>query len=260
MTFAFDLISDLHIETWNEFNWTGQATSPYCVVAGDIARDRGVLVETLGHLGRCYPGGVFYIDGNDEHAYYLNDLGRSYRELNHVLKNIDNVVYLQNNVVIINGVAIIATNGWWGYDFDSSISYEESVLWYQDKIDSAADSITGISFNDAAYLINSLEKLQTHKDVKAVVIVTHTVPDPALVNHDIDLVDTYRFNTLGNKHMRLAINEDTEDKIKAWCFGHYHKGVDRYIDGIRFVNNCRGRGDTPWKQSVYYPKRIEIDF
>ena len=40
MKFAFDLISDLHIETWPDFDWTGQATSPYCVVAGDVARDR----------------------------------------------------------------------------------------------------------------------------------------------------------------------------------------------------------------------------
>ena len=66
MTFAFDLISDLHVETWPKFDWTGQATAPYCVVAGDVARDRGRLLETLYHLGECYLGGVFYIDGNEE--------------------------------------------------------------------------------------------------------------------------------------------------------------------------------------------------
>ena len=54
MSFAFDLISDLHAETWSEFDWTGQATSPYCVVAGDLARDREVVVNTLRHLGTCY--------------------------------------------------------------------------------------------------------------------------------------------------------------------------------------------------------------
>ena len=56
MEFAFDLISDLHIETWPGFDWSNQATSPYCVVAGDIARDRKGLIETLKHLGRCYQG------------------------------------------------------------------------------------------------------------------------------------------------------------------------------------------------------------
>ena len=70
MTFAFDLISDLHVETWDTFDWTGQATSPYCVVAGDVARDRQRLLDVLTHLGQCYPGGVFYVDGNEEHKDY----------------------------------------------------------------------------------------------------------------------------------------------------------------------------------------------
>ena len=64
MTFTFDLISDLHIETWEEFDWTHQATSPYCIVVGDVCRDRQVLIDTLTHLGEQYAG-VFYIDGND---------------------------------------------------------------------------------------------------------------------------------------------------------------------------------------------------
>ena len=45
MSFAFDLISDLHGETWPEFVWTGQATSAYCVVAGDLARDRDIVLN-----------------------------------------------------------------------------------------------------------------------------------------------------------------------------------------------------------------------
>jgi hypothetical protein len=53
MTFAFDLISDLHIDTWKDFDWTGQATSPYCVVAGDVTRDRAELLAALEHLGQC---------------------------------------------------------------------------------------------------------------------------------------------------------------------------------------------------------------
>jgi hypothetical protein len=262
MTFAFDLISDLHVETWDPFDWTGQPTSPYCVVAGDVARDRTVLVETLAHLGQCYQA-VFYIDGNDEHRYYLDDIGASYKELDKELASIKNVVYMQDNVVIINGVAILATNGWWTYDFDPTLDYEQSTQWYQDYVktsSASAHSITGIAYHDAAYLINSVHKLQKHQEVKAIVIVSHTVPSPWITSHDIDLVGSWRYNCLGNVHMELALNEDTENKIKAWCFGHYHKGVDRDHRNIRYVNNCRGRGDGPWGQSVYYPKRITIDF
>jgi predicted phosphodiesterase len=261
MQFNFDLISDLHVETWNQFDWTGQATSPYCIVAGDVAQDREVLRETLRHLGQCYQG-VFYIDGNDEHRHTLEDLGNSYRFLNRTVDNIEGVVYLQDNVVIINGVAILATNGWWSYDMDPALDYDQSQQWYQDRMQttlSTADSITGLAFNDVTYMINSVRKLQTHQDVRSIVLVTHTVPAPWIITHDIDLVDTWRFNCMGNPHMQLILNEDTENKIHTWCFGHYHKSVDRDLHGIRYVNNCRGRGDTEWSQPVYYPKRITVD-
>lgn len=261
MTFAFDLISDLHIETWTEFDWTGQATSPYCVVSGDVCRDRSVLVDVLTHLGQCYAA-VFYIDGNDEHRYYLEDLGESYQDLVRKISKIPNVVYMQDNVVIVNGVAILATNGWWCYDFDPNIEVAQSVEWYYQKTQislSAANNINGVAYHDAVYLINSVARLQTHPDVHSIVIATHTLPAPWIIDHDLDLVDTWRFNCMGNRHLLTALDEDTENKIKVWCFGHYHKSVDRDFAGIRFVNNCRGRGDTEFHQMAYYPKRIEIN-
>jgi UDP-2,3-diacylglucosamine pyrophosphatase LpxH len=260
MTFAFDLISDLHVETWDSFDWTGQPTSPYCVVAGDVSRDHDRVAQTLEHLNQCYAG-VFYIDGNDEHRHNLEDLGASYRSLKNKITALDSVVYLQDNVVIINGVAILATNGWWSYDFDPLIEYERSQEWYCEYTQttrSSADAITGIAYHDAAYITNSIRKLQTHQEVKSIVVVSHTLPAAWLCSHDIDLADTDRFNCMGNPHLQLALDEDTENKIKVWAFGHYHRNVDRDFGGIRYVSNPRGRGDTPWSQLVYYPKRIEV--
>jgi hypothetical protein len=261
MTFAFDLISDLHVETWDSFDWSGQPTAPYCVVAGDVSRDHALVVQTLKHLNQCYAG-VFYIDGNDEHRNHLEDLGGSYRGLKNKLKNLDGVVYLQENVVIINGVGILATNGWWSYDFDPTIDYEQTQDWYKEytqSTQSSADAINGIAYHDAAYLTNSIRKLQTHQEVKSIVIVSHTLPAPWLCDHDIDLVDTPRFNCMGNQHLQLALNEDTENKVRVWAFGHYHRSVDREFGGVRYVSNPRGRGNTAWSQPAYYSKRIEVE-
>lgn len=262
MQFAFDLISDLHVETWDSFDWTGQPTAPYCVVAGDVSRDPELVMETLEHLGQQYAG-VFYIDGNLEHRFYLEDLGQGYRVLDEALKDIKNLVFMQDNVVIVNGVAILATNGWWTYDFTTTFDVEDSIEWFQNYVEisnSGANAITGVAYHDAAYIINSVNKLQRQQDVNSIVIVTHTVPAPWIVTHDIELADDIRLNTMGNRHLQLALDEDTENKIKAWCFGHYHKPVDRYFGGIRYVSNPRGHGGTPWVQNPYFPKRIEINF
>jgi predicted phosphodiesterase len=261
MSFAFDLISDLHQETWDDFDWTGLATSPYCVLAGDIARDRSLVIDTLKHLSKCYQA-IFYIDGNDEHRYYYDNLNDSYADLVRQIRKISNVVFLQDNVVVVDGVAILGTHGWWTYDLDPSIDAEQTALWFQDqcKVSSlVARSVSRLATTDATYMSSSVKRLQTHGDVQKIVCVTHTVPNSSLISHDINLADTLRFNTMGNSLMMQALAADTEKKLHTWCFGHYHGSVDQIRQGVRFVNNCRGRGDTDYKKYVYHPLRITVD-
>ena len=208
---------------------------------------------------------MFYIDGNDEHKYRYHELGQSYQELARSINRLNRVTYLQDNVVVIDGVAVIGTNGWWGYDLDESIDRDHCkqymVDWYHkimpDK-EINPEELSDLSRRDVAYLVNSVQRLQTHNDVKKIVIVTHTVPGANLIKHDINLSGTTQFNHMGNRLMHLVHTNDTEKKISHWCFGHYHGSVDQTINGIRFVNNCRGRGDTPYRQDAYFPKRIDV--
>jgi hypothetical protein len=208
---------------------------------------------------------VFYIDGNDEHSCNYHRIGESYQELTRSINRINRVTYLQDNVVVIDGVAILGTNGWWGYDLDENINRDNCKQhmtdWYAKKMpgfEINPEEISDMSRRDVAYLINSVRRLQTHNDVKKIVIVTHTVPAAHLICHDIELTNTRLFNIMGNRLMHLVHTNDTEHKINTWCFGHYHGNIDKTIQGIRFVNNCRGRGDSPYRQDAYFPKRIEI--
>jgi predicted phosphodiesterase len=262
MQFSFDLISDLHVETWDqEFDWSGQATSQFCVVAGDVARDRDTVFSTLTNVSDGYQA-TFYIDGNDEHKDWMDDISSSYQNLAKNIEENEDLVFLQDNVVIIDGVAILATNGWWSFDLDVNIDSDQSRMWFQERSHltrEQIDMIEAMAFNDAKYLSSSVQRLQTHPDVKKIVIVTHTVPCLDLIKHDVDLDGNYRMNSTGNPYLLDCLNYDTEKKISTWCFGHYHGDVDCVINGIRFVNNCHGRGNTAWNKSVYHPKRITID-
>jgi predicted phosphodiesterase len=267
MQFAFDLISDLHLETWEQdINWDSFPTSPYAVVAGDICRDIDLLVTTLKNLTNKYQA-VFYIDGNDEHVCQFDTLNISYARIKKKLSTIDRLVYLQDNVAVINGVAIIGTNGWWGFDLDLTIDPEDTKRWWIEKWQTeseivsraTADTIQDLSRSDATYLISSINKLQTHMDVKNIVVVTHTVPHSGLIRHDIDLDGSYKFNTMGNTHMELVLEADRMKKITTWCFGHYHGSVDQTHNNVRYVNNCRGRGGSLWAKHVYNPLRIELE-
>ena len=262
MHISFDLISDLHIETWQDnFDWTGMPTSVICVLAGDVCRDHETLEKVLKHLSSLYKA-VIYVDGNDEHRWSLNNLADSYKSIQRIVDNIENVFFLQDNVVVIDGVGFCGTNAWWTYDFDDDSVYEYSKQWLTEKysIDlPTASNLEEMALQDTAYLVKTVKRLQTHADVKKIVVVTHTVPDVELVSHDPELEGSHRLNCLGNSHILKTFIEDTEHKIDTWCFGHYHNDIDNILHGVRFVNNCRGRGDTKYCKVVYNPKKIVVD-
>lgn len=260
MTLTFDLISDLHVETWSEFDWTACATSPICVLAGDVARDPDILQGTLQHLAECYQK-VFYIDGNEEHKYHWDDLDRNYSDIAAMVAAIPDLVYLRDNVVIIQGVAFLGSNVWWDWNFDTGIDQIQSKAWFQDRQQCnphVADMIAAHSKNDLDYLYDGIKRLQSHQDVKKIVVISHTVPSVNLICHDVDLEGTCRINTMGNSLAERLRSADSKKKISHWCFGHYHGSIDKEIDNVRYVNNCRGRGSTPYSQYVYHPLRIEV--
>lgn len=259
--FAFDLISDLHVDTWPKIDFQGLATAPVCVVAGDVGQDSTDVKQFLKHLARCYQA-VFYIDGNTEHRDDWNQLGQSYKRIDDITQGIKDLVYLQNNVVIINGVAILGTNGWWTWDFDSNIEVEQSQAWWismEQCSGHVPEIIDALAQSDVNYLVNSVTRLQKHADVKKIILVTHTVPHYQFLQHDISLAGSHRINVMGNSQMPTVLEADTENKISHWCFGHYHSSTDVVLEGIRYVSNCRGRKDTPHSSAVYYPLRIEVD-
>ena len=262
MKIHFDLISDLHVDTWDEpFSWEGKATSLYAVVAGDISRERSDIRPVLQELSAHYKI-VIFVDGNDEHRWTLDDLGDSYQTLKEEIHGINNVVWLQDNTVVIDNVAFVGVNGWTTFDFDNDESYQDSKRWVEERYRIsmfAGQQIEALAMSDAGFLCRSISKLQTHQDIKKIVVVTHFVPNVRLLRHDIELEGTHALNSTGNSLLTRCIDEDHENKIHTWCFGHYHSDVDTTIDNIRYVNNCRGRSGTNWCKAVYYPKRIEID-
>jgi len=263
MKIHFDLISDLHVDTWDEqFSWEGKATSPYAVVAGDISRVRSELRPILKEISRPYLMTMF-VDGNDEHRWTLDNLGDSYKTLKQDIGDIENFIWLQDDSLVIDNVAFIGTNGWTSFDFAEDKSYLENQRWMQEtyKISMlAGQQIEAMAMSDAGFLCRTVEKLQRHPDVKKIVMVSHFVPNIELVNHDIQLVkQPSRLNTTGNSFLLRCLEEDHEKKVNTWCFGHYHSDVDTVLNGVRFVNNCRGRGGTDWSKPVYYPKRIEVE-
>lgn len=232
MQIGFDLISDLNLNPGDDFDWQDKATSLYCLVAGNLSHDLKTVVKTLSHLSNFYQG-VFYIPGSLEYNDAENiDLRTT--ELIRICQKLKNIAILYQHVVIVDGVAVLGVNGWYGNVETPDILTE---LKLQEK-----------RHEDIHYLKNSIEKLQKHLDVKKIIIVTNSVPGEAMYFGEIP---NYVKQQLP---LDLTLFTDTEHKISHWAFGTHTKIVDTNINGINYVNNPK------LNRNPYWAKRLEVGF
>ena len=228
-TIGFDLISDLNLSPEDSFNWEGKATSLYCVIAGNISEDLRTIKQTLSHLSKFYQG-IFYTLGSLEY-HNTDDVAKRTDEIHKYCRNIQNLAIMHHHVVVIDGIAVVGANGWYG-----NTVYDESM-----------ESLLEVHRNeDILYLKNTLERLQKHLDVKKVVIVSNSVPSIDLYfGEHPDTIDSYL-------NLSIALLADTENKVSHWLYGTYKKVVDTNINDINYINN------SSFKRNPYWAKRIEI--
>lgn len=231
MQIGFDIISDLHLSPGDQFDWEGKATSLYCIVAGNVSPDMKTLYDALSNIGNFYQG-VFYIPGSLEYKD-VEDIDRRTQDIVKICRKLKNVALLHQHVVVVDGVAILACNGW----IEHNSTGEE-----------VADKKLRIQqYEDLHYLKHSIEKLQRHLDVTKIVVVTNSVPNPSLYFGE---APEY---TESKIPLNITLMSDTMKKVAVWVFGSYEKIVDTAIDNINYINNpC-------YKKNPYWAKRINVE-
>lgn len=228
MNLSFDLISDLNLTPGDKFVWEGKVTSLFCVIPGNISSDLAIVKKTLTYLAELYQG-IFYIDGATEH---LNIFQRSERitQLEKICKNINNTVYLHDNVIIVNGVAILGINGWYG-------NYTKAM--------GALDSIRLDAFRqeDLVYLHESIKRMQLHPEVKHILILSASVPSRELYFGEHTAINDSMSPT-------VSLLGDTEKKVTHWAFAGSNKKVDVTINDINYLSNPRTTTEPYWAKCI----------
>jgi len=149
MEIGFDLIGDLNLNPEDSFNWEGKSTSLYCIVTGNVSYDLRTVFQVLSHLSKFYQG-IFYVPGLLEYKA-TNDYESRTKEIIGIIKKLPKVALLYHHVVIIDGIVILGANG-----------------WSADNPDDIDMELVRSRLDDIAYLNKSVEKLQTHLDVKKI--------------------------------------------------------------------------------------------
>jgi hypothetical protein len=184
-----------------------------------------------------------------EHSRCYGVIDRTREKISAMIDHIENVIYLHDNILLINDTILIATNGWCTFDFAEAGL--DTLLSTQDISFADAEHIIDAALIDHGYLQASVNGLQKANEVKQIMVVTNAVPLPGLVYHDTRLSQP-TINLLGSLGLSIALDADYNKKVSTWIFGRYSGDMDLVYDGIRFVNNtCSNIG-------LYYPKRLEV--
>lgn len=230
MNIGFDLISDLNLTSDDKFDWEGKVTSLYCVVAGNISNDLRTVRHTLVHLTKLYQG-VFYVAGSLEYEG-VTDIQQRTDELIKLTNTVRNVAFLHHNVVIVDGIALVGVNGWYGNTEPTTLVDEIQTETHRHE--------------DIVYLKGTLERLQRHLDVKKIFVVSNSAPGPEFFFGE----DPPHVNT--QLPVNIALGADTEKKVSHWAYGSYGKAVDITIKNINYLNN------SCYRRQPYWAKRVEI--
>lgn len=226
---SFDVISDLNLDPNDSFNWENKATSLYCIVAGNISNNLRTVIQVLLHLSSQYQG-VFFVPGKLEYEN-ANSFSAKTKELLTVSEGIPNVVVLYNSIVVVDGIALLGSNGWGNIE---------------NTIDNKNIAMTAAKYEDFTYLASSLGKLQKHLDVKKVVVITSAVPKEDLYFGEVP------DNVVDQIPLCDILETDTEKKVSHWVFGTYSKPVDIMIDNINYISNAKNQ------YGPYYAKRVSV--
>ena len=226
---GFDVISDLNLNPNDSFNWENKATSLYCIVAGNISSNLRTVMQVLIHLSSKYQA-VFFVPGKLEYEQ-CESLSVRTKELIAVTEGIPNVSILYNNVIVVDGVALLGSNGW------GNIA---------NTLDSKNITMTASKYEDFTYLVSCLGKLQKHLDVKKVVVITSAVPKEELYFGEVPA------NVVDQIPLYNILESDTEKKVTHWIFGTYDKPVDTTIDNINYISNSKNQ------YGPYHAKRLTI--
>lgn len=227
---GFDIIGDINLQQGERFSWENKATSPYCILTGNISSDLNTIIEIVVHMSKRYQG-VFFVPGILEYET-MEDIDTRTRELLVISDCVPNVCMLHHNVVIIDGVAILGANGW---------NHAGEYIPVMDTVDFQL-----AKEDDRYYLEKTLTKLQRHLDVKKIVMVTNTVPMHELYFGEVPDDEPDELVSL--------LSADTEKKVSHWVFGTYQKIVDTQCDNVRYVNGPYEKSESFWA------KRLTVAF
>lgn len=250
----FDVVSDLHIHDEDQLNFIldkmRKSKSEYLIVTGDTS-DNINLSLNLNTIFSNYYDKVFFIPGNHDHYQ------SSIEDVDTILQS-TTYFNTKHRFDIIGDTVIIGFTGW--YDLmcysDIGISFDTAkYYWELIQRDSKWINFTKmpwlIANEQKKELVNLVNVFNNDDSIKNIIIMTHMIPSKDFVELRNDPSWDNATPSYVNSFMVDEVSEqNTNNKIKLWVYGHTHDRANFVYKDIQFINNARGYGFETYSWNI----------
>lgn len=233
---ALQVSSDQHLNRHKSYELP-KLKSLAIILAGDIAEGMKGL-EYAQQIAEEHQKPVIYVPGN--HEYYWHNYIELQTEMRRYAKQIENVIFLDNDVFELEGIRFIGTTLWTDYELDGR--YPRSRVM----------DIVGRCLNDHRLISYGLDgkfttehALALHREARAFLERELNKPYRGKT-----VVITHHAPSLKCAHPHFAVDEvagafisNMDDLVKMadlWIYGHTHANLDIHVGKCRLVSNQLG--------------------
>lgn len=248
--------SDLHLELSENSRWIGKnplgVAGDVLLLAGDV-----VYLGSESHIKHPFWDWcsnnfrqTLVVPGN--HEYYGGyDVRKPGSEFSLNIK--DNVRYVNNKVVTIDGVDIILSTLWAHIRIEDAFVTEQGINDFR-RIICGGERLTFSMFNRLhEESLQFLKQAVKGSNALKKVVVTHHLPSHLLVE------EQFRCSRLNGAFVSEQGDWIAESNIEYWIYGHSHSNIDDTICSTKCVANQLGYIGIDQKPSPGFDKAKVID-
>jgi len=220
--------------------------SDVLIIAGDLGHYNNQIIAFLKFMAEHYYKHVIFVHGNhdlylltNQMETYNNDSFRRLDELKQKASELNNVHFLDGEVVEIDGVKFAGSSLWYDYSYSLHNVSEIEAYYFKNINDSKRIMKPRGYINNLEYAaIQKKKLLNVIKKEDPQIIISHIPPD-------IELCEGSNKIKKDPSYLSCFYCTDTSDfdpyiKDKIWIFGHIHNVVKKEKRGCTFLSSPYG--------------------